>query len=49
MEAVCRAWKRSRVGLPGVWRNVSRVAAGTGEAFPGPVACGFVLPERGVL
>lgn len=30
-------------------RNVSRVAAGTGEALPGPVACGFVLPERGVL
>jgi len=26
------------------------VAAGTGEALPGPVACGFlVLPERGVL
>jgi hypothetical protein len=23
-------------------RNVSMVAAGTGEALPGPVACGFV-------
>jgi len=23
-------------------RNVSRVAAGTGEALPGPVTCGFV-------
>jgi hypothetical protein len=30
-------------------RNVSRVAAGTGEALPGPAACGLMLPERGVL
>jgi hypothetical protein len=30
-------------------RNVSTVAAGTGEALPGPAACGLVLPERGVL
>ncbi len=30
-------------------RNVSMVAAGTGEALPGPVACGVVSPERGVL
>jgi hypothetical protein len=25
------------------------VAAGTGEALPGPVTCGVVSPERGVL
>ena len=30
-------------------RNVSMVAAGTGEALPGPVTCGMVSPERGVL
>ena len=29
-------------------RNASMVAAGTGEALPGPVTCG-VSPERGVL
>jgi hypothetical protein len=25
------------------------VAAGTGEALPGPAACGLVSSERGVL
>lgn len=30
-------------------RNVQIVAAGTGEALPGPATCGEVLPERGVL
>jgi hypothetical protein len=30
-------------------RNVSMAAVGTGEALPGPVACGNVLLERGVL
>ena len=30
-------------------RNVQIVAAGTGEALPGPVACGSVSPERGAL
>ena len=30
-------------------RNASMVAAGTGEALPGPVTCGMVSPERGVL
>jgi len=25
------------------------VTAGTGEALPGPVACGLLLPELGVL
>jgi hypothetical protein len=29
-------------------RNVSRVAAGPGEALPGPATCGVLLPERGV-
>jgi hypothetical protein len=29
-------------------RNVRIVAAGTGEALPGPVACGMVSLERGV-
>lgn len=28
-------------------RNVQIVAAGTGEALPGPVICGMVLLERG--
>lgn len=28
-------------------RNVQIVAAGTGEALPGPVTCGIVLLERG--
>ena len=27
-------------------RNVSRVAAGTGEALPGPVTCGYVWPSQ---
>jgi hypothetical protein len=26
-------------------RNVQMVAAGTGEALPGPAICGVVLPE----
>ena len=30
-------------------RNVQIVAAGTGEALPGPAACGVVLSERRVL
>ena len=30
-------------------RNVSMVAAGTGEALPGPVTCGVMLLERRAL
>jgi len=30
-------------------RNVQRVAAGTGEALPGPATCGVLLPECGAL
>jgi hypothetical protein len=30
-------------------RNVRRVAAGTGEALPGPVTWGVLLPECGAL
>jgi hypothetical protein len=30
-------------------RNVQIVAAGTGEALPGPATCGSVLPECGAL
>jgi hypothetical protein len=30
-------------------RNVQIVAAGTGEALPGPAACGWLLPERRAL
>ena len=30
-------------------RNVQIVAAGTGEALPGPVTCGFVSSERRAL
>jgi hypothetical protein len=30
-------------------RNAPIVTAGTGEALPGPVACGSLLPESGVL
>ena len=30
-------------------RNVSMVAAGTGEALPGPVDLRILSPERGVL
>jgi hypothetical protein len=30
-------------------RNVSKVAAGTGEALPGPVACGKECHWSGVL
>jgi hypothetical protein len=30
-------------------RNVQTVAAGTGEALPGPATCGSVLPEGGAL
>jgi len=29
-------------------RNVRIVAAGTGEALPGPVTCGMMSLERGV-
>ncbi len=32
----------------GAW-NVEKVAAGTGEALPGPTACGRVSSERRVL
>lgn len=32
----------------GAW-NVSTVTVGTGEALPGPAACGMVLSERGAL
>ncbi len=32
----------------GAW-NVEKVAMGTGEALPGPTACGLVLSERPVL
>jgi len=46
----CRAWKPAVTNSPAYGaRNVSRVAAGTGEALPGPAACGLLLPERGVL
>jgi hypothetical protein len=30
-------------------RNVEKVAAGTGEALPGPAACELLLSERLVL
>jgi hypothetical protein len=30
-------------------RNVEKVAAGTGEALPGPMACEWLLSERPVL
>jgi len=30
-------------------RNVEKVAAGTGEALPGPTACELLLSERLVL
>ena len=30
-------------------RNVEKVAAGTGEALPGPTVCELVLSERPVL
>jgi hypothetical protein len=30
-------------------RNVQTVAAGTGEALPGPVICAFVSPEQRAL
>ena len=29
--------------------EVSKVAAGTGQALPGPAACGLLLPERNLL
>ncbi len=41
MEAV-KILEGSREGLPGVRaRNVRIVTAGTGEALPGPVTCGW--------
>ncbi len=30
-------------------RNVQKVAAGTGEALPGPVVCELMPPERRAL
>jgi len=30
-------------------RNVEKVAAGTGEALPGPAVCELLLSERPVL
>ena len=30
-------------------RNVQMVMTGTGEALPGPAACGLLLPERRAL
>jgi hypothetical protein len=43
MEAA-KSLEATRKGLPGVWgaERPERVAAGTGEALPGPAACGFV-------
>ena len=48
MEAV-KSLECSREGLPGVWgAERSDGDGGTGEALPGPAACG-VLPERRAL
>jgi hypothetical protein len=43
----CRAWIAALMYLPayGAW-NVKTVAAGTGEALPGPMVCVLVLSER---